>query len=358
MGKPQPTDEELRTRTTKELSAQYGLTPNQIHNRRSRKGITLEPDATERAYGTRQGQFQPQGKFDEAIPDKFSWQAFNDMFDAIATVKEVEKKYDPRRHRIGWELDADKPVGILFTGDWQLGSEGVAYDLWKQEIAGVAYEYHRANPGALFAVGLGDYGSHLGILDHGGSQNRDIVKSGDQFNMLCQFFGLTAGMWLVLLQGCHDSFVSKKGAIDTVERYCELSGARHAWHGAEFDITVGQQTYVTRLRHKFRFNSSLNPANSQRRQAEMEGPADIIAHGHLHTSFVHEGVAGGQDAVMLRSGSYQIHDDFARQQVGNVKADPRQPLVILWPDKHRVWVCRDFKDGLDYLSSLRERKAA
>ena len=358
MGKPQPTDEELRTRTTKELSAQYGLKPNQIHNRRSSRGITLEPEATRKAYDTRAGQFAPRVDFDEAIPDKFTWEAFERYFSAIAAIKAVEKFYDPRRHRIGVSIAADKPVGLLFTGDWQLGSEGVDYDLWRQDIAETAFEFHKANPGALYAIGLGDYGSHLGVLDHGGSQNRDIVKSGDQYLMLQQFFKLTAGMWLVLLQGCHDSFVSKKGAIDTVERYCELAGARHAWHGAQVDITVGKQKYVTRLRHKFKFNSSLNPANSQRRQAEMEGPADIIAHGHLHTSFVHEGVAGGQDAVMLRSGSFQIHDDYARQQVGNVKADPRQPMAILWPDQRKVWVCRDFKDGLGYLSVLREKQAA
>jgi hypothetical protein len=348
-----PSDDELARYTTRELLKRY---PNfnsvQIRNARQRRGVRMDATAQSHASEERANSLAaPSVEYDEPIPDRMTWEAFGELFDAIAAVKETEKKYDPRRHRIGVKIKDDQPVGIVFTGDHQLGSEGVDYALWRSDMD-LMWNYHQEH-GGLFAVGLGDYGSHLGILDHGGSQNRDIVKSGDQYVMLQQFFKLTAGLWLVLLQGCHDTFVSKKGAIDTVERYCELSGARHAWHGAQVDITVGKEKYVTRLRHKYRYNSTLNESNSQRRQAEMEGPADIIAHGHRHTSFTHEGVAAGQDTLMLRSGSYQIHDDFARQQVGNVKADPRQPMAILWPDRHEIWSCRDFKKGLDFLSSLR-----
>lgn len=347
--------EDLAKLTNEEFLAKHpDWTVNQARATRDRHRIRMDADAVRRMYQQRSERRTTGNgvEYEETIPNRFTWDAFDELFDAIRAVKAAEKKYDPRRHQIALTISQDKPVGIVFTGDWQLGSEGVDYDLWRGDME-ILHSFHKENQGAVYAIGLGDYASHLGALNIGGSQYRDIVKSADQFVMLQQFFHLTAGMWLTLAQGCHDTFVSKKGAIDTVERYCELSGARHGWHGVPITVRLGGESYVIRTRHKYGFNSRLNPANSQRRQLEMEGPADIVAHGHLHTSFIEDSYAVGQDTVKLRSGSYQIHDEFARQQVGNVKADPRQPMVILYPDRHEVWVCRDFKRGLEYLLNQR-----
>jgi hypothetical protein len=38
-----------------------------------------------------------------------------------------------------------------------------------------------------------------------------------------------------------------------------------------------------------------------------------------------------------------------------VKAEPVFPLVLFWPDRHHTMLFHDFKDGLDYLTTLRER---
>jgi hypothetical protein len=324
--------------TAAQIGEATGLSVAQVQSRRQRLGWRKPP--------------APAPEFDEAIPDRWTWEAFDELFGAIASVKAAEKKYDPRKHRIGAKLGTEKPVAIVFTSDWQLGSEGVDFDLWRSDMDRLR-EFRDAHPGSLYCIGLGDYGSHLGILAHGGSQNRDIVKSGDQFVLLQQFFHLTAGMWLVLLQGCHDTFVSKAGAIDTIERYCELSGARHGWHGVELDLTVGQRAYLLRLRHRFKFNSTLNPFNSLRRQAEMEGPADVIAHAHLHTNVTGTHLVSGRRTIMLRAGSYQIHDDYARQYVGNVKAEPLFPMVV-FPARgeDRPMVFDDFHQGLSYLERV------
>jgi hypothetical protein len=87
--------------------------------------------------------------------------------------------------------------------------------------------------------------------------------------------------------------------------------------------------------------------------AANEGYADVFALAHWHTAISGTFKASGRPAIYLRSGSYQIHDDWARQKMGNVRAEPVFPMVIFYPDRHRTLLEHDFKDGLERLSFLR-----
>lgn len=351
------TNEELARTTTRALAKKYGLTSGQIYNLRAKRGVRMLVEAVADAYQERDesrpsvSQNAPP-EFDEDSPDPTTPEAFEELWRAVRDIKAVERKFDPRRHKIGITLPTDKPVGLVFSGDWQLGSEGVDYDLWREDMA-LFWENHVKDPGSLYGIGMGDYTSALGTLNIRGAQYRDLIRPGYQIGLARGLFRMTKGFWLVLLAGCHDTFTNNASDQDTIADYVALAGARHGWHGVEANLKVGFANYVLRLRHRYRFNSSLNPLNAQRRQAEMEGAADVIAHAHFHTSLIGDMPAAGQDSVMLRSGSYQIHDSYARQYVGNVKADARFPMVIFWPEKKKLWSVRDYREGLDYLASLR-----
>lgn len=346
-----PTGEEgerdLRRLNNRELAAEYGVPYRTVRNYRSKHGVRMEPDARSAAFNARAREVQ----YDETIPDPTTPEALDELVEALSSIKDLDKKYDPRRHKVAATVNSDKPIGIVFTGDWQIGSWGVDNRLWysdMQALAGFAQTV-----GGLYCIGMGDYASNLTILNHRGSQFRDLIRPGMQLRIVRGLFRQTAGMWLGLLAGCHDTFVEKASDTDTLEELVQLADSRHFWHGVEFTLKLGSQDYIIRTRHRFKFNSSLNPLNSQRRQIEFEGPADVIAHAHLHTAVSGQMTVAGKPAILLRSGSYQIHDDYARQYVGNVKAEPIFPMVIFWPDKHKTMLFHDFHDGLEHLAILR-----
>ena len=336
------TKEMAETMTAAEIAARTGLTVKQVETRRYDAGW----------HGPKRG--SPAVEYDDTIPDPTTPEALDELVEALASIKDLDAKYDPRRHTVKATVDSQAPIGVVFSGDWQIGSWGVATRLWKADMD-LLHSYHTKNPGALYAIGMGDYASNLTVLDHRGSQFRDLIRPGMQLRIVRGLFRQTRGMWLGLLAGCHDTFVEKASDTDTLEEFVKLADTRHFWHGVEFTMRLGTQEYVLRVRHRYRYNSSLNELNSQRQQAAMEGPADVIAHAHLHTAVSGTMKAGGKPTVMLRSGSYQVHDDYARQYVGNVKAEPVFPMVIFWPEQHKTFLCHDFHDGLDYLTTLRSR---
>jgi hypothetical protein len=108
---------------------------------------------------------------------------------------------------------------------------------------------------------------------------------------------------------------------------------------------------VIHAHHSYRYNSSLNTTNSQR-NLFASTHADVIALGHLHYNETHAKSAGGKDTVWIRTGSYKITDDYG-QWIGGLRADPRSPMVILFPGEKKINEFRDYRDGINYLKHLR-----
>jgi hypothetical protein len=350
--------EDLANYTTAEFIAlpQYqDWTLKAVDNIRRDLGIHMTPEARRRAYIKRDGpgNVATALEYSETIPDPTTPEAFEELVEAYAVVKDIDKKYDQRRHAVAVKVPGDQPVGVVYSGDWQLGSWGVAVRTWREDMR-LIQDYRAAHPDSLYLIGMGDYVSNLGILNHRGSQFRDLVQPGFQLRLVRAFFTMTAGSWLGLLAGCHDTFSQKVSDIDTLDTFIRLAKTRHLWHGVELTLRLGVEKYVIRVRHRYRYNSSLNELNSQRQQAAMEGPADVIAHAHFHTAVSGTMKAGGKPTIMLRSGSYQLDDDYARQYVGSVRAEAVFPMVLFWANQHKTMLFHDFKDGLDYLATLRQ----
>jgi hypothetical protein len=266
--------------------------------------------------------------------------------EAMIALQEAEKAIDTRQVTATIDLDESKPVGIAHSGDWHVGSKGTDYRLFQQDL-GLMLD----TPG-LYIVGQGDYKDNYIAGTPTGGATGQVVQPEQQDEVVLYFMRRLKERLLALLRGCHDHWSKKQGDTDFVAQCAKEANAVNFWHGGTLTLKLGAQSYKEHVRHRLRFESSLNTTNAMRRMFEFYGEADIAAGAHLHNPEVNERHLQGGYRIMLRCGSYKVWDDHG-QQFGYGKGRPGVPLVILFPREHRMIAHRDLRTGIEHLKALR-----
>jgi hypothetical protein len=171
---------------------------------------------------------------------------------------------------------------------------------------------------------------------------------------VCNFsMSMVQGKVLALVRGCHDNWDYRNSGKDFIEALCEEVNAANLWHGGALRVKLGEQEYLFRLRHKYRYNSSLNVENAMRRLVEQQGPCEVAFEAHLHNPYLMYRTIGEREVILGRTGSYKRWDDYG-QQIGGFKGIHGVPIIILWPDKHKLLAFHDLEMGARVLTDIRE----
>jgi hypothetical protein len=167
----------------------------------------------------------------------------------------------------------------------------------------------------------------------------------------------TAYNCLALVRGCHDDWDKRNGDKDFVESMCQAmteetdKGPINLWHGGDLHIKLNGIDYHFKLRHKYKFESSLNLENSMRRIMEIQGPCDVACSAHLHNPYYMDRHLMGEYRIMARSGSYKVWDEFG-QKLAGYKGKAGIPVIILFPDKKKM-IPLMLDEAIDVLEALR-----
>lgn len=259
----------------------------------------------------------------------------------------MQKKIDAKQVETSIKIDDNKPVAIALTSDWHIGSVGVDYERLESDLETII-----DTPG-MYAVGLGDYkDNYIRNSPHGGEFGQ-ILQPNMQDAVVFYFMSIISGKLLALVRGCHDHWDYRNSGRDFIDALCEECKAINLWHGGALKIKLGNQEYLFRLRHKYKYQSSLNLENAMRRLIELQGPADVAAEAHLHNPYVMTRQIGEKETILIRTGSYKVLDDYA-QQLGGFKGIIGVPVVILWPDRHKLLALPDLETGAQIFTDIRE----
>ncbi len=269
-----------------------------------------------------------------------------DYIEKMIALQEAERAMDTRQTKATIVLDETKPIALAHWGDWHIGSKGTDYRLFQRDLKLI-----RETDG-LYAIGQGDYKDNYIEGSPKGGQADQIVQPGSQDHIVLHYMRQARDKLFALIRGCHDHWSKKTGDVDFVAACAKEANAVNLWHGGTLRISLGSEVYTEHVRHRLRFESSLNTTNAMRRMFEFYGAADIAAGAHLHNPEVNERHLQGEYRMMVRCGSYKVWDDFG-QQHGYGKGRPGVPLVILFPDKHRMIAHRDLITGIEHLKALR-----
>lgn len=263
---------------------------------------------------------------------------------AMVELQERHEKLNTKQTKAKVRINDNKPIGVAYWGDWHIGAVGVDYKLFESDLAKIR------DADGLYFIGAGDYKDNMVL--HPGSQFEQVIQPGMQDIAVKHYLEQVAGKCLALVRGCHEDWCKKLTDVDFMEFLCHITGAVNLWHGGEFTIKLGDQSYLWRCRHKYKYQSSLNLENAMRRINELQGPCDVAAEAHLHNGYIMTRNLMGADRIMLRSGTYKLSDEYGEKLAG-YKGHHAVPTVIMFPDEHRMIgeLCLD--DAITILGGLR-----
>jgi hypothetical protein len=300
--------------------------------------------------GTEKGKvtYEDKKTFDESDIDKY--------IDTMKAMQKAADALDTKQVKAHVTIDDDKPIGIALWADWHIGAKGVDYERFEIDKDKII------NTDGLHWVGLGDYKDNYQSYGHPGAQYEQIIQPGMQDLAVKRIMEQTAYNCLALVRGCHDDWDKKSGDKDFIEAMCEAIGAERGigakdgpinlWHGGDLHIRAGLIDYHFKLRHKYKFESSLNLENSMRRIMEIQGPCDVACSAHLHNPYYMDRHLMGEYRIMARSGSYKMWDEFA-QKLAGYKGKAGVPVIILFPHKKQM-IPLMLDEAIDVLSVLRK----
>lgn len=271
-----------------------------------------------------------------------------DYLDHLIKHQEELQKFDDRQTSVTLDVDDDKPIGIVFTGDWHVGGLYTAHKEMIEDFKAIS------ETDGLYNITMGDYADNYNSGSHKGGMFEQIENPDVQKELIEHLFKNYLGdSNLAVLKGNHDYWETRETSEDFVKHIARMIGSPYLWYGGEINLRLGDQVYRVIARHTYMGNSALNTTNSQRRLFD-ETQGDVIALGHLHYNEVHSKSKAGKDTVWIRTGTYKRTDDYTQWVVGGSgKGDIRQPMVILYPKEKKILDFRDMYDGIKYLKMLR-----
>ncbi len=275
----------------------------------------------------------------------------NKFMTAMKEMQKATDAIDTKQTKANVKIEDNKPIAIALWADWHIGAKGVDYerfDVDKEKII---------NTDGLYWCGLGDYKDNYQSFGHPGAQYEQVLQPGMQDLAVKNIMKETAYNCLALVRGCHDDWDKKTGDKDFVESMCQAmteetgKGPINLWHGGDLHIKLNGIDYHFKLRHKYKFESSLNLENAMRRIMEIQGPCDVACSAHLHNPYYMDRHLMGEYRIMARSGSYKIWDEFG-QKLAGYKGKPGIPVIILFPDKKKM-IPLMLDEAIDVLEVLR-----
>lgn len=237
-------------------------------------------------------------------------------------------------HSIGYEevtieLEHDL-VAIINSGDWHIGNAMTNVDRWSEDIEKIW------NDPRVFAILTGDYTDNLDALKGKSGSYEQNMSVPEAKNKVRQAVTFMKDSILGVVQGCHDEWFFHQDSWDISQYLADHCDGY--WLGFEgiINLIVGDETYRFLARHRFRRNSTDNPAWGMKYKFRtLQQPVDVVFGAHHHKPVIEQSWERGQWTYLIETGSYKPYDRFIDQR--DIKKAPiATPGVILYPDIHKV----------------------
>lgn len=272
-----------------------------------------------------------------------------DYFDEARRRQEFQKSNGLRyRNQVCRKFEADEPIAVTFFSDVHLGSSGVDYDQLQADVATI----HQTE--GMYVIHNGDEINNFIIGRLQACSRHDVLQPDAQWKFVRLFFQRLAAKTLCAVRGNHTDWTEMLSDVDVRGQICAHLNILDIGHGGRVDLDVNGAEYTIYMRHKYRFESQLNPFNAVVRMFEMIAPFDIGVIGHTHVAGISTQCRQERHFVAIRPGSYKVHDAYA-EEWGFTGSKCISPTVILMPGEKRMYHFESVKDAAEYLSFLRSR---
>jgi len=278
-------------------------------------------------------------------PTDMTWQ------ERLQVLKDINRATDvhhdiPRRMSI--TIDTDKPIGICFFADGQLGEPGVDYDSFERDVNVLV-----STDGMKTAAGGDGYSNIIQPAKIGSSHNQAPICIQKAFYYQTIERLARADKLLFIGTGNHNWF---SYLVDGEDWDLELSkrlNVVYTKHGAMVYLRVGEMVYPIFRQHKGRWNSQMNLTSSCKQYQRYHFPdARILVIEHDHVADVEQYTYNAKECVAIRTGTYAVRSDFA-QSNGFYGSKVENPVIVLYPYEDRIVPFKSMYDGIEFLRNAR-----
>jgi len=262
-----------------------------------------------------------------------------------ASLRFVERK---EVIRIGF---GGEPIGLVFLGDWHIGSLGTNHSLILSDAKLISRTKN------VFCCLLGDYVELYKVFPGKfETETVDFLTPQEQYLLLKHIFEILGRKILAVVLGTHDSWLQRKTGIDFIGNLVKEVKANYLGYGGLLVIGVGSQTYRICLRHEFPGKSQYSPTFAIGKMLRDYQDFDVGVLGHIHEPSLQEITLRGKRRYFLRLGSYKVEWDPYMEKLGfRLVRNAWMPMVVLFPDKWRIHAFKNFKEGIEFLEFVKKK---
>jgi len=289
----------------------------------------------------------PQYKHETGI---INGESLDELWEAAYAFQQASLRLRSRTDPVEVWLDVDYPIALAFIADLHIGAITVPLDHVRQRFEMMVEFDH------LYAISAGDTTDNYLPQRHPQGMFSTMFPPEIQKELVIDLYRKMYGRWIALVQGCHEEFSHMTDDFDFTKYAAHQLDCANLGFGGLIKLTVGEQLYNIAVRHKYRYNSSLNPTHTCKRLVELEYPeADIACVAHHHRAAINQLAHRDKDRIYIRPGSLKGPDRFARS-LGYTDTGSQIPVVILSPDKRQMLPYFDLDQALDAMRYLEGKK--
>lgn len=245
-------------------------------------------------------------------------------------------------------INTDRPIGLMFWADWHIGEPGTDYECLSEDI-----DIVRTIPNLYTYIGgnmLTWFSKVFGSPASGGINQFPPDLQIKFFEKCVQRIGMEKIVAMGVGAGCHEDWNRVATGYDIMGDIAKRCGVIYTQQGGMLQLTVGEQLYKIFRVHRSRFNSSFNLTHTVKRLWEFAPEDfDIGVSEHKHESTFEPFTRHGNEKLAIRTGTYNVGDDFARKfSIFGMR--PEHPCVVLYPNKKRMIGFPNISDCVQFLN--------
>jgi len=234
---------------------------------------------------------------------------------------------------------------LVFMSDLHVGSRFTDYEALYKHVNLISETPN------VYVFLLGDLHDNFVIP----TMNRtwdSIITPKEQKYMCKDIATKLKGKVLVSLIGDHEMFSEYMANYNIVDDIVDILNCVFLGFGGLVYLRVNDIEYKIGIRHRYRYNSSLNLTHTVKRMLEREFDADIgvIAHGHV--ADIEQAPLRGRYRVFIRSGTYKPEDRYLQLKGFDGVVGTKVPCVLLSSKSKKAITFLDLETAIETLKAL------
>ncbi len=254
------------------------------------------------------------------------------------------------------EIKTDKPVGVVYSSDWHLGSESIEYNRFLEDM-----EFLLAHDNLKLAL-VGDLIDNFTQFKNVLAVTQQLISPKQQRRILESLIEELVEKDKLIISGYgnHDvEFDERIIGHSFVQDILSKSVPYFNGKGI-MKLKVGDVEYTNLILHKTRYNSFIHALHGAKREYQLTFPADVVVCGDKHLSgfeeYIHYGMAKdagmgfGGETFLIRLGTYKTDCGYSKRYWG--KGNIRTDCVVYFPKDKMKKRFSTAEDAVIYMKGL------